>query len=35
MADNYLIDDPTIYKCKKCNAEFTEDEIEVEEESDE
>ena len=32
---NYLIDDPTIYKCKKCNAEFTEDEIEVEEESDE
>lgn len=32
---NYLVDDPTIYKCKKCDAEFTEDEIETEDESDE
>lgn len=32
---NYLMDDPTIYKCKVCGKEFTEDEIETEEDSDE
>ncbi len=32
---NYFVDDPTIYKCKNCLREYSEDEIEDSEDEEE